>query len=219
MSEVFEGYERQYCELSTNLSRKCSSASLLPDGDQKKEKYSEIQSGLDDADALIRKMDLEARSLQPNVKAMLLAKLREYKSDLNKLKREFKRVSSSDAHEELLESGKADPNVVSGEQRERLAMSVERINQSGERIRESRRVMLETEELGISIVEDLNQQRETLLNSRNKLHGVDDAISKSKKVLSSMSRRMTRNKWIVGSIIVALVIAIIFILFYKLSHH
>lgn len=219
MSEVFEGYERQYCELSTNLSRKCSSASLLPDGDQKKEKYSDIQSGLDDADALIRKMDLEARSLQPNVKAMLLAKLREYKSDLNKLKREFKRISSPDAHEELLESGKADPNVVSVEQRERLAMSVERIDQSGERIRESRRIMLETEELGISIVEDLNQQRETLLHSRNKLHGVDDAISKSKKVLSSMSRRMTRNKWIVGSIIVALVIAIIFILFYKLSHH
>lgn len=58
---------------------------------------------------------------------------------------------------------------VSGEQRERLAMSVERINQSGERIRESRRVMLDTEELGISIVEDLNQQRETLLNSRNKV--------------------------------------------------
>lgn len=58
---------------------------------------------------------------------------------------------------------------VSGEQRERLAMSVERIDQSGERIRESRRIMLETEELGISIVEDLNQQRETLLHSRNKV--------------------------------------------------
>lgn len=31
MSEVFEGYERQYCELSANLSRKCSSTSLLSD--------------------------------------------------------------------------------------------------------------------------------------------------------------------------------------------
>ncbi|PNX90696.1 hypothetical protein L195_g046821 [Trifolium pratense] len=29
MSEVFEGYERQYCELSANLARKCSSTSLL----------------------------------------------------------------------------------------------------------------------------------------------------------------------------------------------
>lgn len=32
MSEVFEGYERQYCELSANLSRKCNSAALLDGG-------------------------------------------------------------------------------------------------------------------------------------------------------------------------------------------
>lgn len=50
------------------------------------------------------------------------------------------------------------------------------------------------------------------------LHGVDDAISKSKKVLTSMSRRMTRNKWIVGSIIAALIVAILFVLYFKLFH-
>jgi len=56
-------------------------------------------------------MDLEARSLQPNVKAMLLAKLREYKSDLTNLKREVKRISSPNheaAREELMEAGMAD---------------------------------------------------------------------------------------------------------------
>ncbi|XP_012067703.1 vesicle transport v-SNARE 12 isoform X2 [Jatropha curcas] len=219
MSDVFEGYERQYCELSANLSRKCNSASLLSDGEEKKEKISEIKSGLDDCDVLIRKMDLEARSLQPSVKAMLLAKLREYKSDLNKLKREFKRATSGNAgqvaHEELLEAGMAD---ASADQRERLSMSVERLNQSGDRIKESRRTMLETEELGVSILEDLHQQRQTLLHAHNKLHGVDDAIDKSKKILTSMSRRISRNKWIVGSVIAALAIAIIFIIFFKFSH-
>lgn len=54
-------------------------------------------------------------------------------------------------------------------QRERLAMSVERLNESGERITESRRTMMETEELGISILEDLHQQRETLLHSHKKV--------------------------------------------------
>ncbi|MQM22087.1 hypothetical protein Taro_055135 [Colocasia esculenta] len=98
MSEVFEGYERQYCELSASLSRKCTSAGLL-DGEQKKQKLSEIKTGLEDAEALIRKMDLEARSLQPNVKAMLLAKLREYKSDLNNLKTEVKRITSPNANQ------------------------------------------------------------------------------------------------------------------------
>ncbi|KAI3497779.1 hypothetical protein L1887_33319 [Cichorium endivia] len=221
MSEVFEGYERQYCELSANLSRKCNAAGSILDGEQKSKEISELQSGLDEADVLIRKMDLEARSLQPSVKAMLLAKLREYKSDLTKLKREVKKLasakSSQTAREELLESGMANSHLAS-DQRDRLMMSTERLNQSSERIKDSRRAVFETEELGVSILQDLHQQRETLLNSHAKLHGVDDAIDKSKKVLTAMSRRMSKNKWIIGSVIGALVLAIIFILYFKLTH-
>ncbi|XP_015895020.3 vesicle transport v-SNARE 12 isoform X1 [Ziziphus jujuba] len=223
MSDVFEGYERQYCELSANLSRKCNSTALLTDqAEQKQQKLSEIKAGLDDADVLIRKMDLEARSLQPSVKAVLLAKLREYKSDLNQLKKEFKRITSPTAsqaaREELLESGVVDLHSVSADQRERMAMSVERLNESSERIMQSRRTIFETEELGVSILQDLHQQRETLLHSHNKLHGVDDAIDKSKKVLTAMSRRMTKHKWIIGSVIGALILAVILILYFKLFH-
>ncbi|XXG85070.1 hypothetical protein AAC387_Pa11g0232 [Persea americana] len=221
MSEVFDGYERQYCQLSANLSRKCSSAALL-DGEQKKQKMSEIKSGLDDADDLIRKMDLDARSLQPSVKGRLLAKLREYKFDLNNLKAEFKQMTSGgsnqSARDELLESGMADTYMVSTDQRGRLLMSTERLNQSSDRIKESRRTMLETEELGVSILQDLHQQRQSLLHANNTLHGVDDNIGKSRKILTAMSRRMSRNKWIIGSIIAVLILAIILILYFKLSH-
>ncbi len=66
--------------------------------------------------AQIRRMDLEARSLPPTQKATLLAKLREYKSDLNNLKREFKKVSSAQdpvaSRNELMESGMADHVMV-----------------------------------------------------------------------------------------------------------
>ncbi|KAL3654259.1 Vesicle transport v-SNARE 12 [Castilleja foliolosa] len=222
MSQVYEGYERQYCELSANLSRKCNSAAVFPDGDKKKQEVFELQAGLDDADVLIRKMDLEARSLQPSVKTTLLAKLREYKSDLNKLKREVKKLtmpsSNHPAHEELLESGLAGAHEVAANQRDRLEMTTERLNQSTDRVRQTRRAALETEELGVSILEDLHQQRETLLHSHNKLSDVDIAIDKSKKVLSSMTKRMSRNKWIVYSIIVALVLAIILVLYFKIFH-
>ncbi|GAB2297174.1 Vesicle transport v-SNARE 12 [Dionaea muscipula] len=223
MSEVFDGYERQYCELSANISKKCSAASLLSDEEEKQQKISEIKAGLDEADVLIRKMDLEARSLQPSAKAMLLAKLREYKSDLNKLKREVKRISSANqdqaAREELLEAGLLDTHKASADQRERLAFSTERLNQSSERMRESRRTVLETEQLGVSILEDLHQQRETLLHSHKKLLEVDSAIDKSKKILTGMARRMSKNKWIVGSVIGALALAIILILYFKLTRH
>lgn len=219
MSEVFEGYERQYCELSVNLSRKCNSASTLPDGAQRNQQLSELNAALNEADALIRKMDLEARSLQPSLKATFLAKLREYKADLNKLKKEVKRLALANPnqadHEDLLEAG---GYAASSNQRERLAMSTERLDRTTDRVRDSRRTALETEELGVSILEDLHHQRESLLNSHKKLHGVDDAIDKSKRILNAMSKRMSRNKWIVGSVIVVLVLAIIFILYFKLAH-
>jgi len=61
-------------------------------------------------------MDLEARSLQPSMKATLLAKLREYKTDLNNLKNEVKRVTSANtgisARDELLELGRIDSLAV-----------------------------------------------------------------------------------------------------------
>uniref|UniRef100_A0A1D1ZJA3 Vesicle transport v-SNARE 13 n=1 Tax=Anthurium amnicola TaxID=1678845 RepID=A0A1D1ZJA3_9ARAE len=220
MSEVFEGYERQYCELSASLSKKCTSAGLL-DGERKKQRVSEIKSGVDDAEALIQKMDLEARSLQPTIKSMLLAKLREYKSDLNSLKSEVKKITSKanqSAREELLESGMADTLMASADQRGRLLVSTERLNQSSDRIKESRRTMLETEELGVSILQDLHQQRQSLLHAHNTLHGVDDNISRSKKILTAMSRRMSRNKCIIGSIITCLVVVIVIVLYFKLSH-
>lgn len=49
-------------------------------------------------------------------------------------------------------------------------MSMERLDQSSDRIRESRRLMLETEEVAISVVENLSQQRQTLLHAHSKVY-------------------------------------------------
>ncbi|KAL9227346.1 hypothetical protein vseg_003043 [Gypsophila vaccaria] len=218
MSQVFEGYERQYCEISANLTRKCSSAATL-NGEQKKQKVSEIKTGLENAEALIRKMDLEARTLQPNVKAVILAKLREYKNDLNNLKSEVKRLSSSDNaanRDALLESGMADTLMTSSDQRQRLMMSTERLNQSTDRVKQSRRTMQETEDIGVSILEDLHQQRQSLLHANNTLHGVDENLGRSKKILTAMSRRMSRNKYIIGFVIALVIFVIVLILYFKL---
>ncbi|KAL2329929.1 hypothetical protein Fmac_017510 [Flemingia macrophylla] len=166
-------------------------------------------------------MDLEARSLQPDLKVVLLAKVREYKADLNIIKREVKKISSGDlnpsARNELLESNMTNVMMASADHRERLMVSTERLNKSGDRIKNSRRTMLENEELGVSILQDLHSQRQSLLYSHDTLHGVDEGIGKSKKILSNMSRRMSRNKCILSTIGVVLIFVIILILYFKLS--
>ncbi|GJM94140.1 hypothetical protein PR202_ga10757 [Eleusine coracana subsp. coracana] len=237
MSEVFESYERQYCEASASLARKCTAAASLQGVEKLKQKAAEIKSGIDGAESLIRKMDLEARNLQPSIRAGLLAKLREYKSDLNNLKGTLKRISSGNAQqgarEELLESGMADtlgvmhdmstPEpafylLVSADQRSRLLRATERQNQTTDRLRDSHRTMLETEELGVSILHDLHQQRQSLLHAHDTLHTVDDNLGKSRRIIGAMVRRMDRNKWIIGIIIALLVLAILVILYFKFVH-
>jgi len=96
-------------------------------------------------------------------------------------------------------------------------MSTDRLGRTTDRIKDSRRTILETEELGVSILQDLHGQRQSLLRAHETLHGVDDNVGKSKKILTAMTRRMNRNKWTMGAIITVLVLAIIFILYFKLT--
>lgn len=54
---------------------------------------------------------------------------------------------------------------VSADQKGRLLKATERLNKSSDRVRDSRRTMLETEELGVSLLQDLHQQRQSLLHA------------------------------------------------------
>ena len=55
-------------------------------------KAGEVTNDVAEAEALIRRMDLEARSLPQDQKAPLLKKLRGYKQDLSRLKDDLKKV-------------------------------------------------------------------------------------------------------------------------------
>jgi len=67
----------------------------------------------------------------------------------------------------------------------------------------------------VSILQDLHGQRETLLNARDNLHGVDDNITKSRKILSTMARRAMQNKLIMAGVILLLFGSICLIFYFK----
>jgi hypothetical protein len=71
------------------------------------------------------------------------------------------------------------------------------------------------QELGVSILQDLHRQRQTISHARDSLHGADDNISRARRVLASMSRRITTNKLIMVGIILLLLVAIVIVVYYK----
>jgi len=173
-------------------------------------------------------MDLEARSIADDeAKAPLLMKLREYKGELGKLKREVREAialaATLDAREDLLNASERGGAQLGNAQnhgdfsaRGQAMETTERLARTGERIKESRRALLETEDLGVSILQDLQGQRETIERSRETLHGADDAIGRSRKILSNMGRRARANKMVFYGVSGMLALALVLVLYYKL---
>jgi len=161
-------------------------------------------------------MDLEARSLPASVKTPLLTKLRDYKASLTKLKADVKTAaggpSGDAARDELLSRAElgdeAGGAAGSSAQRERLLSATDRLKATGARIQEGKKTLLETEELGVSILQDLHKQRETIVRTRDTLHTADDNIGKSRRILSSMAKRAMANKVMLFAIIGILIMCI-----------
>merc|ERR1719389_1003285 len=138
-SVMFDGYEREYCELSTGIARRVQNVESLS-GESRRTKAAEVASDVAEAEALIRRMDLEARSLPQDKKAPLLGKLRGYKQDLSRLKDDLKKASKAagggDAARAELGLGQDDWSGSSVAQRERLHQTTNRVTKTGERIKQ-----------------------------------------------------------------------------------
>eukprot|EP00803_Ostreobium_quekettii_P006158 evm.model.scf_955.5 EVM.evm.TU.scf_955.5 scf_955:30381-34125(-) len=214
---LFNQYENDYCNKSTDISRKIDGVSNAS-GDTRRRMVAEVEYEVKEAEQVIKRMEMEARSLSPTQSKSLLIKIREYKADLQSLKDELRKasktISKGDAARAELGLGQDYFSTTSG-QRERMLTSTERLNRAGDRLQQGRHQLLETEELGVSILEDLSRQRETIIRSRDTLHGADDGISKARRILGTMSRRVLTNKMVMICIAGVVLLAIILIVYYK----
>ncbi len=64
----------------------------------------------------------------------------------------------------------------------------------------------------MSILQDLHKQRETIVHTRETLHGADDNIGKSRRILASMAKRALQNKVMLGAVIGILIMCIFLII-------
>lgn len=200
----------------------------------------EIEDSLAEMEQLVRRMDLEARSVGGN-DAKQMKILRDCKAKAQELKanaREAKeRRAQTESRAQLFASssggggGGTGPAMLSssnsgGEQDRRreqnsaldlMMKNTVRIEQTGERIRESKGRLIETEDLGAAILQDLHRQRETIVESRESLRGADDTLSTSRKILQTMSRRAQQNKLLFYGVVTVLVITILTVAYKKLN--
>ncbi|KAK9858415.1 hypothetical protein WJX84_005747 [Apatococcus fuscideae] len=189
-------------------------------GEMRRQKQREADSDMKEADQIIKRMEMEARSFSPDKSRSMLAKVREYKADLQRIRTDLQSAGAAapGGAAARAELGLGDDYYqTSSGQRERMLQTTERLGKTGDRIQQGRQQLLETEELGAGILQNLHSQRQTITHARDTLHGADDNIAKSRRILAGMSRRIMTNKVVMFGIIGLLVAAIIIVIYFKIK--
>jgi vesicle transport through interaction with t-SNAREs protein 1 len=136
-------------------------------------------------------MRIEKQNIPTPLKPKINTRFRNYQSDV-------------DGHTRKLASYKSDRQAKYGgrytdspdnsgdaqlEQRQQLLNGTDRLERSSNRLRDSQRMALETEEIGQNTLADLGRQRETISHTRDTLLESEGYTDRSIKTLRGMARR------------------------------
>jgi vesicle transport through interaction with t-SNAREs 1 len=107
--------------------------------------------------------------------------------------------------------GYGDPN----DPRQGLLQGQERLDGASDSLLNTQRIAADSEALGGNILSDMYGQREQLENVRGKVEHVEDGVSRARKILGSMGRRVVTNNLILAFIILVLFAAICAVAYFR----
>jgi vesicle transport through interaction with t-SNAREs 1 len=135
-------------------------------------------------------MRIEKQNIPSATRSKVNIRFRNFSTDVDALSRKLKELSSD--RKALFGDRYTDdpsPQDAQLEQRQQLLSGTERLDRSSQRLRESQRIALETEDIGQNTLADLHTQRETIEHTRAGLLESEGYVDRSVKTLRTMARR------------------------------
>merc|ERR1719198_919875 len=186
-SNMFLHYEKELFVHKQTAEEGLEKLKTLDVGAQRTSTLDATSKAIDVVAETLAQMELEARSSAGDTKAQQTAQL----------------LAGSDQA----------MRMASDEQHSRLLATTDRLNKGNQKLQQAMATALETEQIGESIMVDLESQRQTIERSRATLHSANSGLARSKKLLRSMGKRALANRLLMIVIIGLLVLSIFFILY------
>ncbi|XP_071238616.1 vesicle transport through interaction with t-SNAREs homolog 1B [Salvelinus alpinus] len=221
-SEEFEKLQEIFKSLYDELK-------LMPDrllkcqGEEKKRLVRTFDERHGEALEVLQGMEQELVGVPSSYRNTMSTKLRLYRRDLGKLQREVKSSDLSSSTRPVegaygIYSSQNEHSTQLQSQRVLLLQGHEHLNNASQSIERSQRIAAETDQIGVDIIEELGEQREQLDRTRDRLVNTGENLSRTRKILRAMSRRLMTNKLLLSVIILMeLVIlgAVVYLKFFR----
>ena len=207
MAQSFTPFQR-YDEEFKSLKKQVQD-SLGDDEDEDVEQTNHTSNLLSQCEELLQQMALEARSVSDSsLKRELLAQVRTYKSEWQKLKDDYNRKA-------LLAGGSGRQN--GSNNRERLLKQQDMLLNQNSQLENARKVLEETEQVALEIGTELSHNRETIESAHGRVRSVAGLTGRARRVLSSMNQRQMQQKMILYGLAVGVVVFFLLVLWWMRS--
>lgn len=165
----------------------------------------EIEGELSEAEGYLRAMDVEFRVISSAEKRSAQQKVSDYKDEFRQLNQNFQ-DSKFKAEALALKQGST--------ARSKLLTANQRIDESTASLEQSRMLIAQTEGIGNKIITDLESQKETLTDAKEKVQETKEFTVDANRILKMMGNRAIMHKVAVMLTILVLFAAICAILYY-----
>ncbi|MCJ1353179.1 MAG: hypothetical protein MMC33_003164 [Icmadophila ericetorum] len=187
-SELFGSYEAELKLVQADLNQKLDQISELS-GEPRKSAVRQAERSLEEAQELLDQMRIEKQNISAATRSKINQRFRNFESDIDSSKRKLKDLSSD--RKALFGNRYTDEPTTDDqlEQRQQLLSGTERLDRSSQRLRDSHRIALETEDIGQGTLADLQRQREQIVHTRENILQSEGYVDRSVKTLRGMARR------------------------------
>ncbi|XP_053553816.1 vesicle transport through interaction with t-SNAREs homolog 1B [Bombina bombina] len=213
-SEQFEKLHELFNGLYSNIQR-IPQRLASSRGEEKKKLIREFDEKQQEANEMLVEMEEELKYAPTSFRNQMMSKLRTYKKDIVKLQREVRSTDlgvgpglSSNENRWGIYSQENEQSTHLQAQRNLLLQGTESLNRATDSIARSHQIAAETDAIGSDIIEELGGQREQLERTKGRLMDTSENLSRSRKILRSMSRKIVTNKLLL-SVIILLELAIL----------
>eukprot|EP01038_Epipyxis_sp_PR26KG_P013527 gene13527-18147_t len=165
----------------------------------------EIDGELSEAEGYLRAMEVEFRTMASSDKRTAQQKLTDYKEEYRQLQQHYQ-SSKFNAESAALKSGSA--------ARTKLLSVNQRLDQSTATLEQSRQILAQTEQIGTTIITDLESQKEKLMEARSNVKDTRDITNEARQVLKIMGNRALIHKLCVVFTIIVLLGGIIAVAYF-----
>ncbi|KAI9325432.1 hypothetical protein DFJ73DRAFT_869714 [Zopfochytrium polystomum] len=218
----FKGYRGDFEALKASFTQKIASTipATDPRSDQRKLLTNQVLRELEEADELVAQMEAEIAPLPRSQQTALASHVRSCKEDVRRARKELEKATVANERLLLLSSpaGRGrdgDLEAATQDQRTRLLFGTERLQNSSRRLEDMQRLALETETVGVGTLNELNNQREQIVRTRETLNRADSWVTRSQNVLMGMQRELTRQNVMTALFILFLIAMIVLVVYFK----